>query len=334
MSKKNEDFDSLGFPTKEMYLFPSIVNIEVFRGSCPCHCRHCPVGTTPLSKRRERFGNNEIDLRLYENIVNEIAEYPTSFLRVHGTGEPLLWNNLAKALKLAHDRSVRSWLFTCAVTDNIPLLEEVCRNTSIVEVSVNSISSEDYRATKGFDAFERVVENIKYMHGFIESDRILTRLVASRVESLDKAADEEFVRYWKSSGLVDDAFVRSYHTYNDVLDKLSNSGENSKHVPCLVHWARFNISVEGNAVVCFNELFKQKLNPSLILGCLKDQTIAEIWHGPKLTAIRKAELAGDYSDLSSKNVLPCINCYSCQPLFGSGQTSEYQINKLPASHDK
>ena len=324
---KDVDFKSLGFRTEEEFKFPNIINIEVYRGDCYCSCVHCPIGTTESSKRKQRFGKMGINLEVYKKIVAEISQYPHSTVRVHSVGEPLIWDDLTEALRFTHDRNVRSWIFTCAVTNDTGLLESICDNTSVVEVSVNSTTPADYRATKGINAFELVSENIRRMHDYVAGKNLATRLLVSRVESLDKAADQEFVRYWKASGLVDDSFVRSYHTYNKMIPELLEIGQH-RHEACLVHWARFNIGVDGYAVVCFNELFKEHLDPLLILGDLREQTIAEIWHGPKLTALRRAELSGDYSALPFREALSCKDCYSCQPLFGDRQTSEYQIRQL------
>lgn len=321
------DFKSLGFPTRRMHEFPNIVNIEVYRGDCYCSCVHCPVGIIEPSNRKQRFGERGIDLELYKKIIAEISQHPHSTVRIHSVGEPLIWKGLVEALRFTHENDVRSWIFTCAATSNTGLLEAICDNTSLVEVSVNSTSPEDYRATKGIDAFRLVSGNIRRMHDYVADKNLATRLIASRVESLDKAADQEFVRHWKSSGMVDDAFVRSYHTYNDMIPELSEGGQH-KHEACLVHWARFNVSVDGYSVVCFNELFKKHMDPSLIFGNLIEQPIAEIWHGPKLTALRRAELSGDYSNIPFGEALPCRDCYSCQPLLGDRQTSEHQIKQL------
>lgn len=323
---KDVDFKSLGFRTQQEFEFPNIINIEVYRGDCYCSCVHCPVGTTEHSKRKERFGERGFDLELYKKIITEISQHPHSTVRIHSVGEPLMWGDLVDALRFTHDNGVRSWIFTCAVTSDAKKLEAICNNTDVVEVSVNNITPEDYRVTKGVNAFGVVSDNIRKMHDYIEEKDLTTRLIVSRVESLDKAADEDFVRYWKSSGLVSDAFVRSYHTYNEMIPELSGEGEH-KHEACLVHWARFNISVDGYAVVCFNELFKPHVDPSLVFGDLRKQSIAKIWHGPELAALRRAELSGDYSALPFGDV-PCKDCYSCQPLSGNRQTSEYQIRQL------
>ena len=321
------DHSALGFPSRDVFEFPAIVNVEVYRGTCPCRCVHCPVGTTGPQQREARFGHQGMGLSLYEKIVREISDHPASTLRIHSVGEPLAWDEIAQALKFSHDQGVRSWLFTCGVTQDRQLLDTVCENTDIVEVSVNSSTAEDYIDTKGIDAFDLVVENVRYMHSLKRIGHSF-RLVVSRVESQDKRADAEFVRYWKATDLVDDAFVRTYHTYNDLLPEMSEKQGAKRHEPCLVHWARFNISVRGDAVVCFNELFKEQVDPALVYGNLSTQSISEIWHGQQLAAIRHAELTGDYSALPYADVLPCKDCFLCQPLYGGRQTSEYQIGQI------
>jgi MoaA/NifB/PqqE/SkfB family radical SAM enzyme len=319
------DFKKAGFPSRESYEFPNIVNIEVYRGKCFCNCVHCPVGITPPADRNERFGEESIDVGLYKKIVSEISQHPHSTVRIHSVGEPLIWKDIVEALKFTKDSGVYSWIFTCAATKDVKLLEDICDNTSIVEVSVNSTDSQNYIDTKGIDAFDMVSDNIKHMHEYIKDKKLSTRLIASRVESEDILKDQGFIMYWNSSGLLDDVFVRSHHTYNAIIDELPSEKTAHKHEPCLVHWARFNINTRGDAAVCFNEFFKKELDESLIYGNLKEHTIQEIWHGPKLTALRRAELSGDYSNIPFSKNLPCIDCYSCQPLFGNKQTSEHQI---------
>jgi MoaA/NifB/PqqE/SkfB family radical SAM enzyme len=322
------DFKAQGFSTREQYDFPSIVNIEVYRGNCPCNCIHCPVGITKPEDREERFGVKGIDLDLYKKIVSEIKEHPQSTVRIHSVGEPLLWNNLLEALRYTHENSVKSWIFTSAVTNNTSLLESICDNANVVEISVNSITPEEYIQTKGTNAFELVSKNIEHLHKYILDQKLSTRLITSRVQSSSKIKDQEFVKYWKQSGFVKDAFVRSYHTYNEMMEELSVEDEKPQHEPCLVHWARFNIGVDGNAVVCFNELFKKNIDPTFILGNIKEKSITDIWHGTKLTSLRNAELLGNYSNLSFSDKLPCKECTSCQPLCGNRQTSEHQIKQI------
>jgi len=316
--------DDLGFPTEEMANFPTIINIEVYRGECPCNCIHCPVGKLNHNERKKR--EKGINLNLYKKIADEISVNRHSVLRIHSVGDPIVWENLGEAVRITNEKGINTWLFTSAVTTEKLILKDICEYTSIIEISVNSITPSDYFATKGIDAFDLVFENIKYLHEYITKNGKKTRLIASRVQSFDKNKDNDFVNFWKSSGYVDDAFIRTYHTYNDILPKMTLKTD-LIHKPCLVHWARFNVSVDGYVIICFNELFKENLNKDIIIGDLNYHTIKEIWQGEKLNSIRIAELSGNYSDLEFKN-FPCKNCYSCQPLFGNCQTSEYQIEQL------
>jgi hypothetical protein len=324
-----EDWRELGFPSQETCRFPNIVNVEVLRGACPCRCRHCPVGATAPAARSQRFGAQVIDLGLWDRITAEVGRHPWSMVRIHAVGDPILWRELPAALRIAAANHARTWLFTSAVTKDTTMLDAMCEHAAIVEVSVNSTSRPAYRRSKGVDAFDLVCSNLGHLHSRIVAGAGL-RLIASRVESADPAEDQGFVEYWRSSGLVHDAFVRSYHTYNDCMPRLSPACEVPGHQPCLVHWARFNIDLAGQVVVCFNELFKPELDPALILGDCSRQDLAEIWHGSKLTALRRAELSGDYAALPFAGSLPCPSCSSCQPLFSRRETSEHQLSQLDA----
>ena len=313
-----------GFKKDEEYAFPNIVNVCVYKGACPCECKHCPVGLTPKSSRKEKFGERSIDLPLFRKIVDDISNYPHSSLRIHSVGEPLLWKDLADALDYLNSKGVTSWLFTSLVTHDKKLLSKLTA-CSIIEVSVNSINESDYKLTKGIEGFELVRRNIEFLSRSIRDKSLTTRLIVSRVESFSDM-DKEFVRYWKDTGLVADAFVRSFHNYNGAI---SGSSKHRKPVPCLVHWARFNVNYDGKVIVCFNELFKEpEVDKSLVLGDLNNYSIQEIWQGDKLTEIRKAQLTGDYSHTSFTKNLPCLECSYCQPKDTSRQTSEHQMGCL------
>ncbi|SDU64880.1 SPASM domain-containing protein [Desulfobacula phenolica] len=330
--EKSEDYITKGFDSIESYHFPPIVNLNVLSGECICNCVHCPVGRVPAKDRKKRFRYSQQDLDLFKRIVDEIkATGNTGLLRIHAVGEPILWKHLIEASEYACTQNVRTWLFTCGITKDKNFLKTLCENINIIEISVNSIDSKDYKKTKGTDGFNLVAENIAFMHSFIKRYKLPARLIVSRVQSYDKKLDGRFVEFWKSSGNVHDAFVRSYHSYNDQIKGSERSEAEIKKDPCLVHWARCNINLDGNVVVCFNELFRKKIDPDNILGNLRENTIADIWQGEKLRAIRNAELYGDYSGIKSGFKLPCENCAYCQPLHGGNrQTSEYQIKKISA----
>jgi pyruvate-formate lyase-activating enzyme len=317
-----------GFQTEEQYSFPNIVNVCVLRGTCTANCVHCPVGLTPIPERKKCFGNQVMSLDLFKKIADETSKFKHSTLRIHSIGEPTLWKELENALSYAKDKGVITWIFTNAVIKDKHTLEILAKNCSIIEISVNSFDEKNYLATKGVNAFELVKQNIKYISDFIYKNNLKTRLIVSRVESEDKEYDKKFVEYWKNSGLVSDAFIRSYHSYNSLITDRDKS-ERKKIIACCVHWTRFNIDCDGKSVVCFNELFRgPSPDKSLVLGDVNNISIQNIWQGEKLAIIRKAQLEEDYSLINFTKTMPCLNCHYCQPLDTNRQTSEHQVKQL------
>jgi hypothetical protein len=317
-----------GFSSKSQKAFPSIINVCVYRGACPCKCVHCPVGIVPIDQRKEQFGLHSMKLDLFKKIVDEVSTHNESVLRIHSVGEPLLWENLVPAITYAKQKGVKTWIFTSAVTKDISILYKLAENCSIIEFSVNSIDAENYRLTKGIDEYKLVFDNIKKVSDYKKKNSLPVRLICSRVESSDKGYDKKFSEYWKESGLVDDSFVRSYHNYNNVLSS-KDKNEYRNTSPCLVHWARFNIDSNGEAVICFNELFKCDNNPEeIVYGDVNNSLISELWQSDKINKIRDAQLSGDYSKLDFIKKLPCAECKFCQPLDTKRETSETQLSKI------
>lgn len=312
-----------GFLDEESWNFPKIVNLNVFRGTCPCQCIHCPVGQVLPEDRQRRFSGSHASLFLYEKVVNEIsASCSKSLLRIHSVGEPLLWSFLLPAIRYSKSMNVKTWIFTSAVTKDREILENLCKNIDIIEVSVNSISAEDYIATKGIDAFELVKENILFMSHYIQENNLNTRLLCSRVQTDNPTSDQDFIEYWNRTRALQDTFVRSYHNYNGLL--ACNASEPTMQ-PCLVHWARFNIDTTGNAVICFNELFKESISDSIILGNVLSESITDIWKSDKLNQIRQSQL--QRKPLYEGDI-PCWSCKTCQPYPPHKHTSEYQLKYL------
>jgi radical SAM protein with 4Fe4S-binding SPASM domain len=267
-----------------------------------------------------------LNIELFKKVVDEIQIIsPSAVLRIHSVGEPLYWKNLVEAVQYSRAKNVKTWLFTCAVTGDRELLSVICENVDIVEISVNSTNNDDYLQTKGINAFYTVKENIIFMKNHIVVNSHRARLIASRVQTDCKEDDDKFVQFWKESGWVDDAFVRSYHTYSNILQPLHKKEAVMRKEPCLVHWARFNIDTNGDVYVCFNELFKENRNAGYILGNIYNHSIKDIWQGEKLKQIREAELCGNYSGLTFCKNFICKNCNTFQPLTNK-ETSEKQIN--------
>lgn len=318
------DYIQQGFAEERFFQFPNIINLEVYRGQCPCSCVHCPVGRVEPGNRSSYFGVNHVSKEILSKVINEMKSFPHSTLRLHSVGDPILWDGLVDSINYIHNEHVNSWIFTSLVTRNTKLLEALAQCCSIIEVSVNSVDAIDYKNTKGIDAFDIVTHNIMELSHYIISHNLSTRLIVSRVQSSSLETDNFFVKYWKDTGLVDDAFVRTYHNYNNILGEKHHI---STKPSCLVHWMRFNISCEGIVVLCFNELFRKNLRKDVIIGNLNNNSIYELWHGEYLKKLRLAEKTG-YKETDFRSDFPCRNCSFCQAYDAKSISSEYQIDRI------
>ena len=182
------------------------------------------------------------------------------------------------------------------------------RNADIVEFSINASNAMDFKRTKGLEEsdFIEISSRMKYL----ATMKCKTRILVSRVETKDKAKDDEFVNHWRSFNLFDDVFIRSFHDYGARIadkDMLLKDKQNIRLVQraCLVPTGRMNIDgVLGMVVRCFNELFDspEAVIQKSIGNILEENSLKDIWEGGKMEKWRK-------------NIFlypACVKCRSCQ----------------------
>ncbi|MEI7614738.1 MAG: radical SAM/SPASM domain-containing protein [Betaproteobacteria bacterium] len=305
--------------------FPSIINLGIIRGICHCNCVHCPIGLTHQDIRKRMFGNLEINVNTFRRFCEEIVRHETT-VRLHGVGEPTLHSQFPKLLEILHQLNLKTkfWLFTDGLFPT-HLIPQLIRAVGIIEFSINSTNKQDYLATKGIDAFERVNNNIYQMRDFVKSIDASTRIVLTRVKSKFEI-DNEFIEFWTAEGF--ECFIRSYHTYSGILESRGiNTPESLRNLPkCLVPWKRSNF--DGTllqdklvAVTCFNILFQ---HPSLIpenykMGIFPDSSLIDIWNSLVFTEFRNKLEQNKITDTV------CDTCSEC--MTNSGPRAENLLRK-------
>lgn len=301
---------------------PTIINLCVVRGICPANCIHCPVGQTDILERQKKFGLGFMELENFKRTCDEILEFngEMPLLRIHGVGEPSLWNDLKEALIFAKKHKIRTWVFTMGLGKDDKTFIDTIKNADIVEFGINSDNPEDFSKTKrlGTNDFDKVVLRIRNLSRLKNGPRLLI----SRVQTKSKEEDDNFVLNWKKTKLANDVFIRSFHDYGQKIkdkDNLLIPKDCVKKInkECLVPNSRMNIDgVLGIVVRCFNELFDDpiKINKKSVGYILKSETLKEIWEGKTMQQWRERTFS--YS--------LCANCKSCQP--PNPNSSEKQLS--------
>lgn len=304
---------------------PEIINLGVFRGACPCRCVHCPVGLTTPPERASVFGRGALDVALFDRFCQEIEPLACT-VRLHAVGEPTLHPGFRDLLGVVRGRGLvgRMWLFTCGLFAPA-LIPDLAQSIAIIEVSINSTGHEDYRQTKGVDAFGRVTANLERLQDRRVRLGSGARVVLTRVQGTPDS-DAAFVEYWRLRGF--ECFVRSRHSYSGILGG-GQAGPQESRVAlpkCLVPWRRLNLDgtlVPGKivAVDCFNVLFQrpERVPAACRMGTFPDDGFAELWNNVHFEKRRALLMAG------AATSSPCDRCVEC--LTSEGPRAEDLVRR-------
>lgn len=316
-----------GFQSQSEAEFPILVQLALMHYLCNSCCLKCPVG---LLKRgliepvgeyapaKRRF----FPFKIFPKIADEMGQHPSSILRFHGRGEPLMHPHYVEMIVYAKKAGVGTVTsFTNAVLLDPRMAEAILdAGLDLLELSMDAYSEQLYHEFRGTNHFQRVVGNAE---NFIRArnrrgKQCQTRVIVSAVDCPEFQPEKaDFQHFWTERA--DQVIFRPYHTYGGRLEPIK-SGCRSEPVPCAQLWTRLSINPWGQVNACFNDWADEEL-----VGDLNkpDMTIAKIWRGEKFEAIRAASLNG-------ASILKC--CGTCLATKESWRAS-YQvlIEKLRAA---
>lgn len=191
-------------------------------GACNFRCSFCPCNRSDVLKAER---HQMMDWTLFEKILEDLKAFrgQISVVNLHGFGEPLLnprIADMARALKESGCcREVRT-------TTNGSLLDEsmsralIASGIDIVQVSVEALSSEDYRELCGVSVeFETILNNVA---GFYRLSRINggTPKISAKIVSATFRGPEDEARFSELFAPVTD-----YYSIEDVVPIWSEFAE-------------------------------------------------------------------------------------------------------------
>ncbi len=271
--------------------FPQMINIDI-TNECNLACTHCPH--KQLIKDPD-YEHGFMEMSLYKNIIDEIANYPGTTVRPFGDGEPLLHPQIVEMIHYAKEKGIRRiWLNT-----NGLLLDENMSQALLkagldeLEVSIDAAHKNTYEKTRVNSDFDRVVQNtLKYAE---LKQQILPRVIVgvSFVETIDNIDEEEdFIRFWERK--VDKVLIRPYHRDTSIMkeNKRVRSYKSKERFPCPQLWRRLEINFDGTVRFCVLDWKNQS-----VVGDVKKQTIKEIWNGEEYKKFRQLHIHHKFADI-------------------------------------
>ncbi len=260
---------------------------------------HCPSCMTGQGIRPEK---GRMDFDLFKKIVDELVDHPeTFFMSLQGGGEPLLHPELFDFLDYLHQKKpgIRSQLSTngTLLTEekSIKLLE-----SGLVEIffSVDGATRETFETLRAGAEFDKVLVNI---NRFLELKKELSAKVTTGVCMVRQKANEAeipaFEEYWQDR--VDQIIYATYIDYAGSINDRRTPGDKAltpeKRYFCK-QLARADCSVDfmGRVNLCC-----KSVGEDLCIGNLADNTMAELFSGPKRANVIKLHREGRWDELPS-----------------------------------
>jgi len=245
---------------------------------------------------------------VFEKIVNEMAAYPASLLRICAWGEPCLHEKLVDFVGYAYSRNVKTVLLSNGYPLNSELSERLMQaGLTMVEISIDAAKEQTYqkiRPSKDANAFNRITDNVETMIALRNDRNYESKIVVSFVTWPTVESESEFENfnlYWQNK--TDLVVKRRLTSFCGAVDpELIKVPEDRE--PCFGLWARLNINPWGKVQLCYNQWERDKW----ILGDLNhaDISIASIWNSEEFITLRKQQTQGIYTG-------PCADCKDYNP---------------------
>ncbi len=267
-------------------VFPRRIGMEV-TDRCNLRCRACPA-----SRLTTKAG--DINLKLVRRVAEEAAQYPGREFTVHKMGEPLLNDDLW-AIVQELKRTPRG---TVLLTTNGTLLDKHCDQLAgcgvdVVKVSVSAAMRETYERLKGDDRLEVVEEGILKLLRARGTWRTKPRVVVQAIrEELSEEEIRVFRKKWSKHPVV--VSIAPRENWNGEIPARPSGAARQfagRRYPCFYLWTHPQVNVDGTVSACPTDW-----NRKLMIGDLRDNSLAEIWTGQRLNDLRARHLAGEYGE--------------------------------------
>ncbi len=274
--------------------FPSQINVDLTE-FCNLACTHCPYETVtkPRGRERRHFGS-QLNRLLIDQIATD-GKGLCRFIRYTGEGEPLLHPHLIEMMTYAATHGG----VPVNLTSNGLLIDEdkakalVDAGVDVFDISLDAHSDATYGSIRAGGPYSQVRDNTLRLIRMVRScGRPVKVMVSFVLQSANRHEVEAFKAFWTLEG-ADFVVIRPCHSAGGTLPEVSQSlwaSAPAQRGPCLYPWERVLVKPDGQVSYCPVD-WRNLGN----LGSLADTTIAKLWQGEAMTALRRAHCTNDFS---------------------------------------
>ncbi len=230
------------------------------------------------------------DLDALRNRASELAAYDDRLVFLAGHGDPLLHPRFGEVCALLRSVGVYGIGVETPLVNftNDRMAALFDNRIDVLEVRIDADTATTYELVHRSDAFERVVANVDRLEQARRQRQIPQPLIVCSLTRCERTLSELESFYDRWIQKVGSAVIRGYNDYCGRLppDNLLPSTPDVRQ-PCRRLTSRLTLLADGTVALCH-----QDYRGELRLGNWREQSLREIWNGPRLGEVRRRHEEG------------------------------------------
>ena len=296
---------------QEIPPFPREITLDI-NNRCNHKCFFC------ANPKIEHY--DKLDANIAFDLMKQGIENGCTDLALQALGEPFMDKRLSEFVKEGKKLGYEYiYINTNGALANAkraqPVIDAGCDS---IKFSINANNREDFKKVHGYDDFEKVLENLKWIYEYRNKNNINMGVYVSAVNNSQSKVDYENI----------DKFIKPYCD-NFSLRDVSNQGGSMMELNetesikegnilgslkteefttrCVYPFNRIVVNPYGFVVACTAD-FHDKLS----IGDVRKNSLKEIWKSDTFKFLRKKHLEDEYEGLFCNKCLNNINCETRQ----------------------
>ena len=299
VDKKNFDSEAPDFP-REL-----ILDIN---NRCNHKCYFC------ANPKIEKYDSLNFDLAL--KLMKEARNLGATDLGLQATGEPFMDKRLADFV-LAGKKIGYSYIYInsngalASPEKAKPVIDAGCDS---IKFSINAHNKEDFKSVHGYDDFDKVISNLKWIFNYRNENKVKMGIYVSSVSNskteitkdvkntITAHCDNYSVREVSNQG---GSMMELNDTEEIVNGNILGSLEKNEYTSrCVYPFNRVVVNPFGNVIPCTADFHNM-----LEIGDAKSNNLIDIWKSDKFKYLRKKHLTDDYEGIFCDK---CLNNKICK----------------------
>lgn len=258
--------------------YPLLVDLEL---ASVCNLR-CPMCYTTTLAFKEKVNTKLMDFELFKRTIDEIGGKVPA-IRLSLRGEATLHPKFAECIEYAKSHGIKevSTLTHGGRLNRPGFIERIVQaGIDWITISVDGMG-ETYEKIRKPIKFQEIVDSLTAIKRYKEANGLHRPVI--KVQGIWPAVKEDAQGYYDTFAPITDLVA-----FNPLIDYLWNDTateiEYVDRFACPQQYQRLVVGADGLVMKCSND--EENLE---VIGDVNDETIHEVWHGEKMTAMREMQ---------------------------------------------